>query len=383
MASRLLKRIPRLFVGSTIGLLFTLLILQDFVKHNNHHANALPQRQLATQKHRTNSRQHDRQIPQQQQQLHRHEVFNRNRDTIRLSAAIPFYATDVQSNKQPKNKKPSPPFLIESITSTPGSGDAIYKSVANLCIDVFFKEQLDPSGKGNVNLLKAWQINYLKNLQAADLERRRNRCPDTNVMFLAYEVRETKGTSAALKQPLLMDDELECAHNFEEGFNNDKATMDSSSSYVRGDLLGFVEVTQRSYGLGNAVEGISFFSNEFQKRPVLTNLAVLKDSRKYGIGSKLLDRCEEHVIDEWNMKEIILEVEDYNGKGLEFYQKRGYEVLFSDPASRRYDIQGFWLNKVRCRRDIMRKSLDRVPGANLMKSADSIFRKFRDSVGSF
>ena len=155
MVSCLLKRIPQLFVGSTIGLLFMLLILQACVTRNNHHANALPQRQLATQKHRTNSRQHYRHIPQQQQQqqqqqLHRHELFNRNTDTIRLSAAIPFYATDVQSNKQPQNKNLSPPFLIESITSTPGSGDAIYKSVANLCIDVFFREQLDPSGKGNV-----------------------------------------------------------------------------------------------------------------------------------------------------------------------------------------------------------------------------------------
>lgn len=200
-------------------------------------------------------------------------------------------------------------------------------------------------------------------------------------MFLAYEVRKTRGTSEALSQPLLMDDELERAYNLNVSSNNDKS-MDSSS-YIRGDLLGFVEVTQRSYGLGNSVEGISFFNSEFQKRPVLTNLAVLKDSRKYGIGSKLLDRCEEYVLDEWNMKEIILEVEDYNGKGLEFYQKRGYEVLFSDPASRRYDIQGFWLNKVRCRRDIMRKGLDPMPGTNLMKSADGILRKLRDSVGSF
>lgn len=151
MASSLLKRIPTLFVGSTIGLLLTFLILQDCVTHNNHHANALPQRQLATQNHRTNCRQYHQIPQQQQQQLHRHEVFNRNTDTIRLSAAIPFYATDVQSKEKAKNNKnPSPPFLIESITSSPGSGDAIYKSVANLCIDVFFKELLDPSGKGNV-----------------------------------------------------------------------------------------------------------------------------------------------------------------------------------------------------------------------------------------
>ena len=234
----------------------------------------------------------------------------------------------------------------------------------------------------SISLMKTWQINYLKNLQAADLERRRRRCPDTNEMFLAYEVRETRGTSEALTQPLLMDDELEKAYNLNSKSSSNKA-IDSPRCYVRGDLVGFVEITQRSYGLGNSVEGTSLFSSEFQKRPVLTNLAVLKESRKYGIGSKLLDRCEEHVLQEWNMKEVILEVEDYNGKGLEFYQKRGYEVLFSDPASRRYDIQGFWLNKVRCRRDIMRKGLETTPATQLIKSADNLLRKFVDSVGSF
>ena len=209
-------------------------------------------------------------------------------------------------------------------------------------------------------------------------------------MFVAYEVRKTRGTSEAFSQPLLMDDELKRAYNLKKSSsstskntknNIDKAIgIDDSSCYVRGKMLGFVEVTQRSYGLGNNVveTATSLFATEFEQRPILTNLAVLKESRKYGIGSKLLDRCEEHVTEEWKMKEIILEVEDYNGKGLEFYQKRGYEVLFSDPASRRYDIQGFWLNKVRCRRDIMRKGLEKTP--NFMKSADSFFRKIRDNL---
>ena len=74
----------------------------------------------------------------------------------------------------------------------------------------------------------------------------------------------------------------------------------------------------------------------------------------------MLETCEQHVAETWKKDEIILEVEDYNDQGLEFYRKRGYEVLFSDPTSRRYDIQGFWLNKVRCRRDIMRKALERT-----------------------
>jgi len=327
-----------------------------------------------------------------------------------LCAAIPFYANDVTEEANPNNNNNnennndtnSPAFLIESISRTPfvEGSDEIYKTIANLCIDVFFRELLDPTGKGNVNLLKAWQINYLKNLQAADLERRRDRCPDTNEMFLAYEVRDATGTDAALSQPLLMDDELEGAFNL-GGSNNANS---NSNCYVRGDLLGFVEITQRSYGLGGAsvespslLEGLASATTGRKMRPVLTNLAVSKESRKYGIGSRLLEACEEHAFADWKMTEMILEVEDYNDEGLEFYRRRGYEVLFSDPASRRYDIQGFWLNKVRCRRDIMRKPLDGSSGSRRNNRrlllgngtptagslADGLLRKIRDTVGNF
>eukprot|EP00536_Pseudo-nitzschia_multiseries_P014974 jgi/Psemu1/291753/fgenesh1_pg.796_\ len=294
----------------------------------------------------------------------------------------------------------TPAFIIESISQTEPSGDAIYKTISNLCIDVFFKELLDPSGKGRVNFLKEWQINYLKNLQAADLERRRDRYETTNEMFLAYEVKRTTGTTDVLSQPLLMEEELRGAYNIEglssssnAKANGNKKFMDDGSGdcFVRGDLLGFVEITQRPYGLGQAVESSSsdtasvlegFSFNERPMRPVLTNLAVLKAARQYGIGSKLVEACEEHVRNGWNMNEIVLEVEDYNTKGLEFYRQRGYEVLFSDPASRRYDIQGFWLNKVRCRREIMRKvfsKFDKRP-TSLFESADSLIRRI---VGSF
>ena len=152
MACCLLKRIPRLFAGSTMGLLLIILTLQDGITHNNHGVNALlpPQRQLATQKrHQISHRrrgQPNNNYPCQvlQQQILQNRPFDRETgsDTIRLFAALPFYATDVSNNKNKDDdddKNPLPPFLIESITSTPGSGDAIYKTIANLCIDVFFK----------------------------------------------------------------------------------------------------------------------------------------------------------------------------------------------------------------------------------------------------
>jgi ribosomal protein S18 acetylase RimI-like enzyme len=257
------------------------------------------------------------------------------------------------------------------------------------------------------SFVKELQIGYLKNLQAADLQRRRERFKDTNEMFLAYEVKKVSGTSTAmLTQPLLLDDELKNdVHNLDTKkkgiIRNDDFDIDNDDYYVRGDLLGFVEITQRPYGLGSssALESSSSSEKEIvtteeystslsgagiindrPMRPVLTNLAVLKGARRSGIGSKLVDACEKHVRKDWNMNEIILEVEDYNTKGLEFYQKAGFDVLFSDPASRRYDIDsGLWLKKVRCRREIMRKVYNNRQ-LNLMESADNILRIMRETL---
>jgi ribosomal protein S18 acetylase RimI-like enzyme len=259
----------------------------------------------------------------------------------------------------------------------------------------------------HTSFVKELQIGYLKNLQAADLRRRRERFKDTNEMFLAYEVKRVTGTSTAiLSQPLLLDDELKNdvynLNNKKRKIRDDDFSNDNDDCYVRGDLLGFVEITQRPYGLGSssiAVESsssseeeeivttyeynTSLSGNDRPMRPVLTNLAVLKGARRSGIGSKLVDACETHVRKDWNMNEIILEVEDYNTKGLEFYQKAGFDVLFSDPASRRYDINSsLWLKKVRCRREIMRKVYNNRQ-LNLMESADNLLRMLRETVENF
>jgi len=293
----------------------------------------------------------------------------------------------------------SPAFIIENISDSSPSSDLLFRTISNLCIDVFFKELLDPSGNGNINFVKEWQINYLKTLQAADLRRRRERFSDTNEMFLAYEVKRVTGITAVLTQPLLLDGELLKVCNQERIRDEDDEDDDY---YVRGDLLGFVEITQRPYGLGNTLEASPSSSspssseivstendtlgggiNDIPMRPVLTNLAVLRGARRYGIGSKLVDACEMHVRKRWNMNEIVLEVEDYNTKGLEFYRRRGFEILFSDPASRRYDINSsFWLKKVRCRREIMRKVYNNRH-LSLMESADNIVRKICETMGNF
>jgi len=96
-------------------------------------------------------------------------------------------------------------------------------------------------------------------------------------------------------------------------------------------------------------------------RPFLTNLSVRYDVRKSGIGSALAERGEREVVKRWNQYEIVLEVEEDNERALEFYKKRGYEIVFVDPTGRRYDVSGLWLQQKRCKRYVMRKELTSSP----------------------
>ena len=167
MACCLWKRISRMPLNSAIVcLLLAISILRDGVTLNRHgnriqcltNAFSLPQQQLAISKrqiHHTNIR--PRQQQQQQKQKQQYKNRQRSTDTIRLSATIPFYATDVGSDQNKdtdETTSSSPPFLIESISSTPGSGDAIYKTIANLCIDVFFKVSIVVDGNAITNAMQ-------------------------------------------------------------------------------------------------------------------------------------------------------------------------------------------------------------------------------------
>ena len=178
-------------------------------------------------------------------------------------------------------------------------------------------------------------------------------------MFLAYTVEPALNDRYFRNQPIIMDNaEIYNLPNYL-----------SEEPFVRGEIIGFVEITQRPYGLGLDEGRIG----PEVVRPVLTNLAVSRKARKLGIGSKLLDRCERHVVRNWNMKEIVLEVEDYNDGAVDFYEKRGYKILFSDPASRRFDVQGLVLRKVRCTRRVLRKVLALQRAQQASQSLDGNF----------
>lgn len=220
---------------------------------------------------------------------------------------------------------------------------------------------------------KEAQITYLKNLQTADLRRRRRIYPEINEMFLAYEVVPVVSDKTALEKPLILD----------LGQVQNLPTKQSGSEYVRGELIGFCEITQRPYGLGKE-QGVVYDDEPAPPlRPILTNLAVKQDVRKYGIGSKLLDECEQHVAKGWKLDEIILEVEDYNTRALDFYANREYELIYDDPASRRFDVGGLLLRKVRCTRKVFKKVLSEV-GAGKKDTVTidlDFFKRIRQTVG--
>lgn len=68
-------------------------------------------------------------------------------------------------------------------------------------------------------------------------------------------------------------------------------------------MVGFIEVSAVSgskYGMGSGVP----LANT---RPVVSNLAVDPNSRRCGIGTALMEACQD-MIKTWNFEEIILQV---------------------------------------------------------------------------
>ncbi|CAM9177010.1 unnamed protein product [Pylaiella littoralis] len=170
-----------------------------------------------------------------------------------------------------------------------------------LCIRVFFGQPDSP--------WKAAQLRQLTKEQGQDLESRCNR--KESVMFKAIDTRRKNA------------------------------------------MVGFVEVSETSgtkYGMGSGVPVAD-------TRPVVSNLAVDPQERRSGVGTALMEACED-LVKTWNLEEIILQVEEDNEAALAFYGGMGFNSLFVDRAARRYDTSGFLLQNVRTSKITMRKALD-------------------------
>lgn len=276
------------------------------------------------------------------------------------------------------------PFIVERLGERPG--DEVFKGIAEMCISVFFND-----GKEG-RAMPPWkevQLSYLRMIQMADLRRRRARDNMTNAMFVAYRVEEAS-KNAAQSYPLILN--VRGVNNF-----NAMATGETKD-FVRGEVLGFCEVSMVPFGLAPAtmppLPNGHFYDdagddnlnskrlvpkqmrNADVPRPVLTNLSVKVEARTSGVGSKLLQACERTALAELGRAELCLEVEEDNDVARTWYQKRGYRVLFSDPTSRRYDVSGLFLKKVGCTRQILRKSLNSFSAPVVPESSKSSLDSF-------
>jgi ribosomal protein S18 acetylase RimI-like enzyme len=352
------------------------------------------------------------------------------------------------SSKKKKNGKQQQqvekvPFVIERVPNYVNpSSTKMYQEIAHMCITAFFNNDnnnsnnnsKDPSrrnqNRDNIPFYKEWQLRYLRTLQAGDLERRRKREPIKNRMFIARRVlpysnsnnnngSKTTTTNSRIQQrPLVLDTSTIRNLPTTSSSSNTRNNNDDVE-YMLDDIIGFVEVTQRPYGLGE--------TGYMVERFVLTNLSVDDTVRNSSIGSALVAVCEGTVYQEyvqeqkkinlngnsntspisstngddgtnnkinglkWNLDttdnrkernlntntalivipDMVLEVEEDNINAIDFYRKRGYVDVCVDPTSRRYDTSGLWLQQVRCKRLVMTKDLRRTTPFQYNNSNDN------------
>lgn len=264
------------------------------------------------------------------------------------------------------------PFIVERLDGNISPEDN--SDISELVINVFFEEEAERKIKSPSTPWKALQLAYLRNLHFGEVKSKKFVLDGENDMFIAREV---------IAAP---SDDVNTV-DLSQVFNLDSLIRtDSSSSFVRGNLLGFVDITEKRFGLpeegeeeeedyqpligyddetvianGSSTPVRSKGAYKRSLRAVLTNLAVLKEARFSGVGSQLVEACEKRVSSNWTRRknEVILEVEEDNTTAQRFYEKRGYDALFADPTSRRYDTSGFFLQSVRTTKICYRKSLEK------------------------
>lgn len=120
-------------------------------------------------------------------------------------------------------------------------------------------------------------------------------------------------------------------------------------------------------------------------RPVITNLAVRANSRKLGLGRKLVETVCNSVQQwkEYDFKEVVLQVEEDNIGGLRFYERLGFETVFADPACRRYDTKGLFLRQMPITKIAMRKELSPIGKESAQKTmfeAPRFFQAIKEVV---
>jgi ribosomal protein S18 acetylase RimI-like enzyme len=139
-----------------------------------------------------------------------------------------------------------------------------------------------------------------------------------------------------------------------------------------GTVVGFIEVSVKSFGLG--VETVSPFNFEDslsaglaglvspevgpQKPvPLITNLCVSPPHRRSGVATQLVRAALAGCADLGSYPACSLQVESDNGAALSFYRRLGFKEAFRDPACRRLEVKWWGIDSVRTTKVALRKEL--------------------------
>jgi len=319
-----------------------------------------------------------------------HEMNLRINNSVRLDAfwdQVGISSESTELGNKGNGTRNKIPFVIDRVE---GVTNEDREQISSLIIKVFFEEEaerkkpslsisegIDRSSR-NITPWKAVQLLYLKNLQNGDMKRKRlNLGFDKSDMFVARRITPSTFKSDDVEQVDISE------------VYNAKSLQAGSGSFIRGDIIGFVDITEKKFGLASEYDLIDGDDNDvnidqndkeelvvasgestplrkkstssMSLRPVLTNLAVSEECRGSSVGSKLVDACEDAVLNLWgedyDQDEVILEVEGENEYAQRFYEKRGYKALFADPSTRRYDASGFFLKEIATTKICYRKDL--------------------------
>eukprot|EP00611_Tribonema_gayanum_P004659 TRINITY_DN13858_c0_g1_i1.p1 TRINITY_DN13858_c0_g1~~TRINITY_DN13858_c0_g1_i1.p1 ORF type:complete len:261 (+),score=67.98 TRINITY_DN13858_c0_g1_i1:160-942(+) len=85
---------------------------------------------------------------------------------------------------------------------------------------------------------------------------------------------------------------------------------------LENSIVGFVDIDARELPPARM--------SEFPPRPYLSDLAVSRDRRRQGIGTRLVSECE-RVCQAWGHAQLYLKVQAKNGAGVGLYQRLGYQ----------------------------------------------------------
>ncbi|GMI11493.1 hypothetical protein TrVE_jg10564 [Triparma verrucosa] len=172
----------------------------------------------------------------------------------------------------------------------------------------------------------------------------------------------------------------DCAKFFVDSFWSDKAESGALTTGQRSSLLRRQEaefrnryglsrsgrlVVARSSGVGEVVgvAGVEIGDvvagkSPMDDVPIMSNLAVGKQSRRRGVGGKLINGVE-NVVTSWGSDWLYLYVETTNAKAIKLYKKKGYRECGLDKDAKSLvplENGGLTSKKVVCK--VMRKRIN-------------------------